>query len=300
MSDNKKYYYLKLKDNFFDSDQMIVLESMPDGYKYSNILLKLYLRSLKNDGKLMFNDRIPYNSTILSQVTRHSVGDVEKAVNIFTELGLIEILENGAIYMLDIQNFIGESSTEGDRKRAYRRKIDQEKSMLLNEGQMSDKSLDVHPPEKEIEKELEKELEKEIDSNNSQQSQKRYADDSQYMKAAVYLFEKIKERLPNKKEPDFQKWADEVRKSVELDGVPIERYKQVLDWSQNDDFWQANILSTNKLRKKFDTIYLQMQRDNKQKPQKDTFQNTRNSQEDTEITPEMMKAYEELKRNERA
>ena len=266
MSDNKKYYYLKLKDNFFDSDQMIVLESMPDGYKYSNILLKLYLRSLKNDGKLMFNDRIPYNSTILSQVTRHSVGDVEKAVNIFTELGLIEILENGAIYMLDIQNFIGESSTEGDRKRAYRRKIDQEKSMLLNEGQMSDKCPDVHPPEIEIEKELDKELEidKEVDSNNSQQSQKRYADDSQYMKAAVYLFEKIKERLPNKKEPNFQKWADEVRKTVELDGVPIERYKQVLDWSQNDDFWQANILSTDKLRKKFDTIYLQMQRDNKQ------------------------------------
>ena len=262
MSDNKKYYYLKLKDNFFDSDQMIVLESMPDGYKYSNILLKLYLRSLKNDGKLMFNDRIPYNSTILSQVTRHSVGDVEKAVNIFTELGLIEILENGAIYMLDIQNFIGESSTECDRKRAYRRKIDQEKSMLLNEGQMSDKCPDVHPPEKEIEKELD--IDKEIDSNNSQQSQKRYADDSQYMKAAVYLFEKIKERLPNKKEPDFQKWADEVRKTVELDGVPVERYKEVLDWSQNDDFWQANILSTNKLRKQFDTIYLQMQRDSKQ------------------------------------
>lgn len=101
-------------------------------------------------------------------------------------------------------------------------------------------------------------------SNNSQQSQKRYADDSQYMKAATYLFEKVKERLPNKKEPDFQNWADEVRKTVELDGIPIERYKQVLDWSQNDDFWQANILSTNKLRKQFDTIYLQMQRDSKQ------------------------------------
>ena len=58
MSDNKKYYYLKLKDNFFDSDSLIVLESMQDGYLYSNILLKLYLRSLKNDGKLMFNDVI--------------------------------------------------------------------------------------------------------------------------------------------------------------------------------------------------------------------------------------------------
>ena len=158
MSDNKKYYYLKLKDNFFDSDQMIVLESMPDGYKYSNILLKLYLRSLKNDGKLMFNDRIPYNSTILSQVTRHSVGDVEKAVKIFAELGLIEVLNNGAIYMLDIQNFIGESSTEGDRKRAYRRKIEQEKNMLLGEGQMSGQMSDIHPPEKELDKEIDKEI----------------------------------------------------------------------------------------------------------------------------------------------
>lgn len=109
-----------------------------------------------------------------------------------------------------------------------------------------------------------KNLNKESINKDSQQSQKRYADDSQYMKAAVYLFEKIKERLPNKKKPNFQNWADEVRKTVELDGVPIERYKQVLDWSQNDDFWQANILSTNKLRKQFDTIYLQMQRDSKQ------------------------------------
>ena len=50
MADNKKYYYLKLADNFYDRDEMIILESMPDGYIYSNILLKLYLRSLKNEG----------------------------------------------------------------------------------------------------------------------------------------------------------------------------------------------------------------------------------------------------------
>ena len=50
MSDNKQYYYIKLKADYFDSDEMIVLESMPDGYKYSNILLKFILRSIKMMG----------------------------------------------------------------------------------------------------------------------------------------------------------------------------------------------------------------------------------------------------------
>ena len=68
MSDNKKYYYLKLKDNFFEDEAMIILEGMQDGYKYSNILLKMYLRSLKNEGKLMFNDVIPYTPSVLSQI----------------------------------------------------------------------------------------------------------------------------------------------------------------------------------------------------------------------------------------
>lgn len=168
MADNKKYYYLKLKDNFFDTDAMIVLESMPDGYLYSNILLKLYLRSLRNEGKLMFNDRIPYNSTILAQVTRQSVGVVEKALQIFQQLDLIEILDNGAIYMLDIQEFIGQSSTEADRIRKYRNQIIKEKT---NGVQMLQQVNDKSTPEIEIEIEkeikIEKELEQEKEANSS-------------------------------------------------------------------------------------------------------------------------------------
>ncbi len=51
MADNRKYYYLKLKENYFDEDAVVLLESMQDGIVYSNILLKLYLKSLKNGGK---------------------------------------------------------------------------------------------------------------------------------------------------------------------------------------------------------------------------------------------------------
>lgn len=145
MSDIKKYYYLKLKEDFFESDEMILLESLPDGYLYSNILMKLYVRSLRNEGKLMVNDKIPYNAQMIATVTRHQVGTVEKALSIFQELKLIEVLDNGAIYMSDIQNFIGKSSTEADRKREYRSRIEAEKTALLGQvsGQMSDKS----PPE---------------------------------------------------------------------------------------------------------------------------------------------------------
>ena len=140
MSDKKHYYYLKLKEGFFDSDPMILLESMPDGYIYSNILLKLYLRSLKSNGKLMLNNRIPYSPQMIANVARVSVGVVEKSLKIFEELGLIEILDNGAMYMADIQSFIGESSTEADRKRVYRSKIQEEKKLMLGQtvGQMSD------------------------------------------------------------------------------------------------------------------------------------------------------------------
>ncbi len=151
MADNKKYYYLKLKDNFFESDEAIILESMPDGYIYSNILLKLYLRSLKNNGVLMFNDLIPYNAQMLATITRHHVGVIEKAIQIFQQLRLIEILDNGAIYMTNIQNFVGKSSTDADRKRAEYNKI-------KRVGEISTIETDKTPPEIEIEEDINKDI----------------------------------------------------------------------------------------------------------------------------------------------
>ena len=168
MSDNKKYYYLRLKDNFFDSDELKILESMKDGYLYSNILLKLYLRSLKNDGKLVVNDRIPYNAEMLANVTGHQVGTIKQALSMFKELGLIEILENGAIYMLDIQNFIGKGSTEADRQRLYDRRIsDERKQKKLTQSRNLEEILEKSTPEIEIELEREIKIEKEIDSSAS-------------------------------------------------------------------------------------------------------------------------------------
>lgn len=142
MSDNKKYYYLKLKEDFFTSETITLLESMKDGVLYSNILLKLYLMSLKNNGKLIFRDNIPYTTEMIATITRHQVGTVERAIKIFLELELIDQLPDNILYMADIELFIGKSSTEGERKRKARLE-NQEKIRLLEDaclnagGQMS-------------------------------------------------------------------------------------------------------------------------------------------------------------------
>lgn len=169
MADNKKYYYMRLKENFFDSDEMIVLENMDngDGIIYSNILLKLYLRSLKYEGRLMFNERIPFNPQMLSTIVRHPVGVVEKALKAFVDLGLVEVMDNGAIYMLDIQNFIGKTSTEADRQREYQARIAKEKKVVRNLTGNIGENFEKTTPELEIEIETELKKESEVASSNS-------------------------------------------------------------------------------------------------------------------------------------
>jgi len=204
MSDNKKYYYLRVKENFYDSDEMIILESMPDGFLYSNILIKLYLRSLKNNGKLMFNDRIPFNSEMLSKITRHPVAVVEKAVSIFKEMNLIDVLDNGAIFMLDIESFIGKSNTEADRKRDYRRRIEKEKQKILL-GHLSGQMSDEHPPELEIEIEKEKEIEIDIEKDLEKNTLKIIVDEYQSRISPIdgIQFETLKEFITvDSMEPD--------------------------------------------------------------------------------------------------
>ena len=196
MADDNKYYYMRLKEGFFEEDAVKIIEAMPDGYLYSNILLKLYLKSLKFSGKLMYNERIPYNPTVLATITGHKVGVIEKSLRVFQDLDLIEVLDNGAIYMLDIQNLIGKSSTEADRKREYRAKIEAEKALLLTDGQMSGH----FSPEIEIEKEIEIKIEskQEEEPKNAKNKEKknaaRYAADDD-LNNAIISFVNYRKRI---------------------------------------------------------------------------------------------------------
>ena len=172
MADNRKYYYLKLKESYFDDDAIVLLESMPDGILYSNILLKLYLKSLKNGGKLQLDENIPYTAQMIATLTRQQVGTVERALGIFQQLGLVEQLHGGLLYMTDIELMIGQSSTEAERKRAARLANKALPPPRTNGGHLSD----IRPPEIEIELELEKEIEikREIEKGRSARAYGRY------------------------------------------------------------------------------------------------------------------------------
>lgn len=240
MADNTNYYYIRLKDSFFDEESVKILESMPDGYLYSNILLKLYLRSLKFNGCLMYNERIPYNSTVLATLTGHNVGTVEKALKIFKDLELIDILDNGAIYMLDIQNYIGKSSTEADRKREYRNRIERDRLAIIENGQMSIQMSGQNSPEnrdKSI-KIKEESIEKETKRVNYQLIADMYNDTCVSFPRLTKLSEKrkkaIKARLNTYSIEDFKRLFEKAEASSFLKGKNTKNWNATFDWLIED------------------------------------------------------------------
>ena len=72
---------------------------------------------------------IPYTAQMIATITRQQVGTVEKALQIFIKLGLVEPLQNGALYMSNIELLIGQSSTEGERKRRARLALQAQKAL---------------------------------------------------------------------------------------------------------------------------------------------------------------------------
>jgi len=165
MADSRKYYYLKLKETYFDDDAVVLLESMPGGEVYSNMLLKLYLKSLKYDGILQLSEGVPYTVQMLSTVTRQSEETVITALKVLTGLGLAQPLPDGTLYMSNIELFIGRSSTCADRKRKAQMAIRAQKTLPMGEispptREISPPKCEISPPEIEIEKEKKKEREK--------------------------------------------------------------------------------------------------------------------------------------------
>lgn len=128
MADRKKrYFWLQLKEDFFDDDTMAYIEDQPNGKEYALIYLKMCLKSLKLDGylkRVVGNTIIPYDIPTLAKLVNSNVDTIRVAMKIFEQIGLINILDGGEIYMNQIEEMIGSETEAAKQKRLERAKTE--------------------------------------------------------------------------------------------------------------------------------------------------------------------------------
>lgn len=120
MAENKRFYWLKLKRDFFKRHDIQVIENMQNGKDYVLFYLKLLLESIDHDGELRFSETIPYDENMLSAVTNTNVDIVRTALKIFSELGMVELWEDRTLYMREVQKMLGSETSWAEKKRLYR------------------------------------------------------------------------------------------------------------------------------------------------------------------------------------
>lgn len=274
MSENHKYYYLKLKDNFFDTEEMKLMDTMKNGKDYQILYLKLCLLSLKNDGALMFKGMIPYDFSMISTITNMSIDTVKTALELFKKIGLVTVTDTGTIYMSDIQLLIGQSSTEAERQQKYRQDItndvtnvttnvttnvDTNVQQLCNKSSNKCNNKSTTNGHQRLEIEI---RDKRLDSPKSATSdapKKQLPIEA--VKKAELLYSLHKQNIDIRyKASDLQlnKWAADIEKLNRIDGRTWIEIENVIRWVKTPgNFWAANIMSGAALRDKFGRLIVQ-------------------------------------------
>ncbi len=119
---SKRYYWLKLNENFFEREEIKIIEDMPNGKDYIIFYMKLLLKSVGTEGVLKFRGIIPYTPEMLSSITNTDIDTVRVATDMFTKLELMEKWDDGTLFMAETQNMIGSETGWAKKKRLQREK----------------------------------------------------------------------------------------------------------------------------------------------------------------------------------
>ena len=155
---DKKYYWLKLKRDFFKRHDIRIIEEMPNGKDYILFYLKLLVESIDHEGELRFSDAVPYNEQMLSVITNTYVDVVRSAMKLFVELKMIEVLDDATIFMTEVNKLIG-SAADNDNANRQRRFREKKKQLALPERY---DGVTKNNESKSIEIDIDKDIEKEV------------------------------------------------------------------------------------------------------------------------------------------
>lgn len=120
---SKKFYWLKLHKDFFKRKEIMLVESMPQGINFIYFYLKLLLESVDSEGMLRFSDTIPYTAEMLAAITNTDVETVNGALKVFSDLKMIEVLEDKTLYMPEIEKMTGVASQDEHTRETTRLRV---------------------------------------------------------------------------------------------------------------------------------------------------------------------------------
>ena len=153
MKDNKKYYWLKLKEDFFEEKYIKALRKLPDGDALTIVYLKMQLKSLKTEGIIQYDRILPSAEEELALVLDEDVNIVRLTLSAIVNMGLVEQWENDTLYMVAMQNLIGSETAVAERVRKHREK---QKLLQCNtKVTNSNTYIEIDKREKREEKEIE-------------------------------------------------------------------------------------------------------------------------------------------------
>lgn len=127
MSENKKFYWIKLKQDFFQQETIDWLQDQENGFAYIVLYLRLCLLTANNGGELIRtvgDMTVPYDPKKIAQKTGIDFDTVTIAISLFKHLGLIVDNKDGISSLPAVSEMVGEESAsrEAVKKRKQRMK----------------------------------------------------------------------------------------------------------------------------------------------------------------------------------
>ena len=132
-SKQKRYFCLKIKEDWFSGTTEKYLKSLPAGDSLLITYLKIQLMSLKTEGFLKYERLLPSAEEEIAMLIDEPVNNVRLLINVLLKTGAIERLDDNSLYLLSLQNLIGSEGSSTDRVRRFR---ERQKALQCNNNQL--------------------------------------------------------------------------------------------------------------------------------------------------------------------
>lgn len=162
MAEGKRYYWLKLKEDFFSSKRVKKLRNMAGGDTYLIIYLKLQLKAMKNDGVITYDHLEDNIADELALDLDENPDDIRATLIYLTSCGLAETSDDMSLFFPYSVENVGSENSSAQRVREYR---ERQKALHCNAAVTEVKRIGNGEIEKD--KEIEIEQDTEIDGENT-------------------------------------------------------------------------------------------------------------------------------------